>query len=200
MDPYQVASPSTPAYSADDISSADLWKLTKILNKAVASRRALPRAHKQLWVTEFSYDSNPPNPSAVSLATQARWLQESLYLFWKQGVSTAVWYLVRDQAATYNRIDYYSGVYSYAGRPKPAFEAFRFPFVVWATSRSRATVWGISPTTGRVSVQLRGRSGWETLFTLRATTGGVFQRRISPKLRGSFRAVISGESSLVWRR
>jgi hypothetical protein len=200
MDPYQVASPATPAFNADDISSADLWKLTKILKKAGATGRALPAGHKQLWVTEFSYDSNPPNPTAESLTTQARWLDQAFYLFWKQGVSTAVWYLVRDQTPTFNPIHYYSGVYYYSGQPKPSFEAFRFPFLIWPTARTHATVWGIAPRTGRLTVQRRARSTWKTLFTLRATAGGVFVHTISSKLRGNFRAVVGGESSLVRRR
>jgi hypothetical protein len=199
MDPYQVASPTTPAFNADDISSADLGKLTRIVAKAVGVGRALPRAHKQLWVTEFSYDSNPPNPTGVSLATQARWLEEAFYVFWKQGVSTVVWYLLRDQTARYEPNGYYSGVFYYNGVAKPAFEAFRFPFVVWPIKR-RATVWGISPQSGRLLIQRRGRSSWKTLFTLRVSSGSVFTRTIPATLRGSFRAVVAGESSLAWSR
>jgi len=199
IDPYQVASPTTPAFNADDISSADLGKLTRILRKASSTGRALPRGHKQLWVTEFSYDSNPPNPGAVSLATQARWLEEAFYLFWKQGVSTAVWYLVRDQAPSYNTRDYYSGVYFYSGARKPSFEAYKFPFVVWPSGRT-ATVWGISPASGTLSVQQKHRTSWKTLFRLRVSAGGVFKRSVSARMRGRFRAVIGGESSLVWRR
>jgi hypothetical protein len=199
MDPYEVSSPTTAAFNPDDVSAPDLWKLTRALKKAVRLHRALPRAHKQLWVTEFSYDSNPPNPGAVSLAKQARWLDEALFLFWKQGVSTAVWYLVRDQAPTFNSTDYYSGLYYFNGNAKPAAEAFRFPLVVWPNGR-HATVWGIAPQTGRLKVQRqRGRS-WKTLLRMRVSTGRVFTRSISSRLRGHFRAVVNGEISPVWTR
>jgi hypothetical protein len=199
MDPYQVASPTTPAFNTDDVSSPDLGKLKRILNKAVPLGLALPRRHKQLWVTEFSYDSNPPNPGGVSLSTQARWLEEALYLFWKQGVSTTVWYLIRDQAPIYNANDYYSGVYFYNGTPKPSLEAFRFPFVVWPSGRS-ATVWGISPRTGRLAVEHQLGGSWRTLFRIHVSASGVFVRTISAGLRGKFRAVVRGETSLVWNR
>lgn len=200
VDPYQVASPTTPAFNADDVSSPDIWKLTRILTKARRVRTALPRAGKPIWVTEFSYDSNPPNPGGVSLATQARWLEEVFYLFWKQGVSTVVWYLVRDQAPTYNQAtenDYFSGLYYYNGGAKPALEAFRFPFIVWPNGRS-ATVWGISPRTGSLSVQRQSGRSWKTLFRLNLSAGSVFVRSISNSLHGHFRAVVNGEKSLVW--
>ena len=99
MDPYEVGSPTTKAVNADDVSGPDLSKLTKPLNKAARVGRALPGGHKQLWVTEFSYDSNPPNPQGVPIQKQARWLEEC-YLFWKQGASAVFWYLVRDQGST----------------------------------------------------------------------------------------------------
>jgi hypothetical protein len=202
MDPYEVASPTTAAYSPDDISAPDLWRLTRIVKKAVRVGTALPRGHKQLWVTEFSYDSNPPNPGAVSLATQAHWLEEALYLFWKQGVSTAVWYNVRDQAPVYNqttRNEYFSGVYFYNGSPKPSLRAFQFPFVIWPAGRS-ATVWGISPRAGSLSIQHKKGGKWKTLVRLRTSRGAVFVRSIKSSLHGSFRAVMNGERSLVWRR
>jgi hypothetical protein len=199
MDPYEVASPLTKAYNSNDISAPDLWKLTRMAAKAVRAGTALPRSHKQLWVTEFSYDSNPPNPGGVSLTTQARWLEEALYLFWKQGVSTAVWYLVRDQAATYNSASYYSGVYFYNGNPKPSLLAYQFPFLVWPNGR-HATVWGISPKAGSLTVQRRHGHSWKTLFKFRISAGGVFKRSIKGSLHGKFRAVVGGTKSLVWNR
>ena len=202
MDPYEVASPTTPALAADDVSAPDLGKLTRIMNKAVRAGTALPRAGKKLWVTEFSYDSSPPNPTGVSLATQARWLEEAFYLFWKQGVSTVVWYNVRDQAPVYDQAtqnDYFSGVYYYNGGPKPSLEAFRFPFVVWPNGRV-ATVWGLSPRAGSLSVQRQKGRSWKTLFRLHVSAGAVFVRSISPSLHGKFRAVVNGEKSLVWSR
>lgn len=76
-------------------------------------------------MTEFSYDSRPPNPSAVSLSTQARWLEESLYLLWKQDVDTVVWYLIRDQPSGAWDTNYYSGVYSRDGEPLRGGFTFR---------------------------------------------------------------------------
>ena len=199
MDPYESNSPTTPAVNADDISAPDFGKLTRIIDKAEALGRALPRRHKQLWVTEFSYDSNPPNPYAVSLATQARWLEQSFYVFWHEGVDTLFWYLVRDQPGTDYNTTYFSGVYFLGGQRKPSFEAYRFPFVVMSSERS-ATAWGIAPRTGSVAVEHKQGRSWKVLFQVRASAGRVFVRRISARSHGSFRAVVGGESSLVWQR
>jgi hypothetical protein len=199
IDPYEVSSPTTPAVNADDIAAPDLGKLTRILNRAVPLGRALPRGRKQLWVTEFSYESNPPNPTAVSLATQARWLEESFYVFWSERVSTAAWYLIRDEGGTDYANSYYSGIFYFNGTPKPSFQAYRFPLVVMPSGHS-AIVWGMAPLTGRVAVQLQHGSSWKTLFATTVAAGSVFERKISAKLRGNFRASVGGESSLVWKR
>ena len=194
-DPYEVGSPATLALNPDDVSAPDLGKLTRIVSKAVRAGRALPRHSKQLWVTEFSYDSRPPNPTALSLATQARWLEESLYVFWTERVTAMFWYLIRDQSATFNAADYYSGIYFFNGTAKPSRQAYSFPLVVMGS-----TAWGISPRRGTVSVQHRQGGAWKTLFTATASAGGVFTRAVSASLRGDFRAVVGGRSSLVWRR
>jgi hypothetical protein len=199
IDPYEVGGPTTHAANADDVSVPDLGKLTRIVNKAVPLGRALPRGHKQLWVTEFGYDSNPPNPGGVSLATQARWLEQALYTFWSQGVSTAVWYLIRDQAPAFDSLHYYTGLYFFNGAPKPSFEAFRFPFVVLPSGR-KLNAWGISPRSGTVAVQRQQGRSWTTLFRTRVSAGGTFVRGISASLHGNFRAVVGDESSLVWSR
>jgi hypothetical protein len=196
IDPYDVGSPTTSAANTDDVSTPDLGKLTRVLSKAVPSGRALPRVHKQLWVTEFGYQSNPPQPGGASLPTQARWLEQALYLFWKQGVSTAVWYLIRDVQYSPDALGY-TGLYLYNGTPKPSLTAYEFPLVV-ASSGKSATVWGISPQRGKLIVQRQHGRSWKTLFRVQASPGGVFLHNIPSGLHGNFRALIGGQSSLVW--
>lgn len=198
-DPYEVGGPTTHAVGADNISAPDLGKLTKPLRKAVATGRALPRASKALWVTEFSYDSKPGNPYGLSLAKQAKWLEESYYVFWEQDVSTAVWYLLRDESPTYNPDEYYSGIYRYNGKPKPSLAAMRFPFVVMQWGK-KVNAWGIAPVGGTVTVQKKSGRSWRTLFRTHASAGGVFVRSVSKKLHGKFRAKVSGHTSLTWSR
>lgn len=199
IDPYEFGSPTTKAYNPDDVTAPDMGKLWRIIRKAVRVGRALPRRSKQLWVTEFSYDSNPPNPSGESLPTQARWLEQSLYEFWSEHVNTVFWYLLRDQAATYNPVNYFSGVYYYNGQPKPSLEAYRFPLVAMPSNHD-TVVWGISPRGGKVAVQRQRGASWSTLFTAKPGAGGVFTRSFHGSLHGNFRAVVGGETSLIWKR
>lgn len=199
IDPYEVSAPTTRALNADDVSAPDLGKLTKIVKKAVRTGRALPRRHKQLWVTEFGYDSKPGNPHALSEATQARWLEQAFYLFWKQGVNTAIWYLVRDMGGTNYNTAYFSGVYTFSGQKKLSFTAYQFPFVVM-TYKKATQAWGISPSSGRLSVQRKKGRSWKTLFRVSAHAGQAFVHKVSSRLHGKFRAVVAGQTSLVWHR
>jgi hypothetical protein len=194
VDPYDVGSPTTHAGVANDISLPDLHKLTAVVRKAVRAGHA-PGGPKHLWVTEFSYESKPPNPYALSLAKQARWLEQSFYIMWQQHVQVAVWYLLRDQAPKYNPNLYFSGIYTFSGKAKPAAKAYRFPFVV-----SSGRVWGISPSSGRLKIERKHGGSWRRLATVHATAGGVFTRRISKSLRGKFRGVVGSTTSLTWTR
>src|SRR5205807_6855079 len=65
--PYSIAGPWWRALNSDDVSLPDFGKLTRVLHAAERSGRALPHGHKQLWVTEFSWDSNPPDPQGVKM-------------------------------------------------------------------------------------------------------------------------------------
>jgi hypothetical protein len=196
--PYEVGSPFTKALNVDDVSAPDLGKLTRPLNKAVRLGRALPRKRKRLWVTEFSYDSNPPNPQAISIAMQARWLEESFYVFWRQGVDTVVWYLIRDQAPIPDYASAYeSGVYYRDGSPKPSLLAFQFPFVV-EPRRGGSLAWGKAPSSGVLQIQQRSGSAWNTLAQTRVNAGGVFDVRLRQAASGKFRAVVGAQTSLVW--
>ena len=97
--------------------------------RGAESAGTLPGSHP-VWVTEFWWDSNPPNPVGAPLDVQAAWIEQSLYLFWKAGASAANNFQIGD---TTDRPDvhagFQSGVFFGNGQPKPALTAFRFPFV-----------------------------------------------------------------------
>ena len=40
-------------------------------------------ARVRFWVTEFSWDSNPPDPNGVPIDLHARWVAEGLYRMWR---------------------------------------------------------------------------------------------------------------------
>ena len=197
-DPYDVGGPTDHALSSLDASAPDLGRLRRIAEAGVRSHTVLPTKGKPLWVTEFGYESNPPNHfrTTVSLATQARWLEQSFYVFAHEGVRTVLWYLVRDQSPPYT-VNYASGVYFRNGKPKPSYTAYRFPLVVMPAGQ-RAQIWGITPVSGTIQVQHRLGGSWRTISRFRCGAGKTFSKDASNLPKGQYRATVDGQKSLVW--
>lgn len=197
-DPYDIGSPTTHALSRTDASAPDMGRLTRIVRAAIHARTVLPAKAKPLWVTEFGYDSNPPNTTrgAPSEAEQARWLEESFYVFAHEGVSTVIWYLLHDQTGPLATA-YFSGVYFHDGRPKTSLVAYRFPFVVMPRD-AQAQVWGVAPATGVVIVQRQVKHTWVTAFSFHSRADATFAAYIPRSAYGLYRAVEGTATSLAW--
>jgi hypothetical protein len=203
--PYTAGGPTKQAANPDDVSLGDLPDMRRLLEAAVAARHVVSRQPMRFWVTEFSWDSNPPDPKGVPATLHARWVAEAMYRMWQSGVSLVTWFLIRDEPLEGSRNQ--SGLYlnsggSYASdRPKLALTAFRFPFVAFP-SGARIFVWGRTPSgvPGRVTVEQRTAAGWFQLASLRANRYGIFTARLRPGLtrRGSLRARFAGSTSLAF--
>jgi len=85
-------------------------------------------------------------------------------------------------------------------RPKPALEAFRFPFVTRRTGRRSVRAWGLAPARGKVRIQRLVNGRWITAGTLTAGRNRLFVTSL--KLRGqtTLRALNGGLSSLTWHQ
>jgi hypothetical protein len=200
--PIAVGAPSQSASSPLDVTTPDMGHLTTILEKAERDHLALPRSKskKPLWVTEFWYDTNPPDPNGLSLATQARWYQQDLYSFWRQGAQVAITLQIVDGApgngyAFTNQ----SGAYFLDGSPKPSATAFRFPLVAHRTGPFKVAVWGIAPRRGKVKIQVLRKGSWKTLVTV-STDGRPqpFATTVELLRFGQLRAVQGSQTSLRW--
>jgi hypothetical protein len=200
--PYTSGNAFHHAANPDDVSLGDLPKMRSLLMTAwrLHAIRA-PRA-PEFWVTEFSWDTNPPDPHAVPLALHARWTAEALYQMWRSGVTLATWWLIQD--LPYPQSSYQSGLW-FGGsplataRPKPALQAFRFPFVAYLRSNG-VYVWGRTPDSKPASVrlQVKGGGAWKTVALVRADSTGIFKQLVAVKSseKDSWRAVIASDSSL----
>jgi hypothetical protein len=182
--PINVGSPTRHALNADDASTPDIGKVSRVIKAGVGK--------KPIWATEIWWNSNPPS-RGVPLKTQARWLSQSFYLLWKQKVPVVFWFELRDLQP--NGVDPIptSGLLFRDGMPKPAFQAFRFPFAAQRVSRGNVRVWGIAPGAGRVSITSRGHH----LKTLGAGSNRVFVGTIHMRGRARLKATQGNESSLV---
>lgn len=181
--PYTTGGPSHKG-RADDVQLGDLERLQDLIAAANSAGRIHGKfRHTPLWATEFSWDSNPPDPGGLSMGIAARWTAEALYRAWSVGISHFFWYSLRDDptgilpfSETLQSGLYSSGSTFSEDRPKNLMYAFRFPFI--ATSQKTGfTFWGRTPTSasGKVIIQVRDLSGWRTAAVARADKAGIFQ-------------------------
>jgi hypothetical protein len=183
-----------------DASTPDLGRVVAVL-RAAERLGTVSGGRHPVWVTEFWWDSNPPNPTGARLATQARWLEQSLYLFWKAGADTAINFEFRDSAwAPDVRSGFQSGVYFLDGRPKPSLTAFRFPFVTERINRRALRAWGKAPESGTLKIQRRQGSHWSTVRKLQVAQGSVFLTRFRLSGKQRLRAIVGSSQSLVWKQ
>ena len=191
--PYSVGRPRRKALNVDDVSIPDLGKLTRALRRA--RRAGLLAGAPQLWVTEVSYDSRPPDPRGVPSGTHARWTAETLYLLWKQGARAVVWLQIRDAPPKPSyATSYQSGMFGRDGTAKLSARAFAFPLV-----RDGARVWGRSPAAGRLVLEARRGGRWRSFARLQVARGTVFLRPVAARKGTALRARVGDRVSLTWR-
>jgi hypothetical protein len=145
--------PSRPIALPGVISLANLGQLEGELNRLVALDGQPRPGGVPLYLTEFGYKSNPPNPFVhTSLAQQAAWLNQGEYMSWSYpyvhalaqfelvdtGPNPAYAAGTRKYWSTFQ-----SGLIETNGKYKPSYAAYRLP--IWVPNphhSSRVTVWG----------------------------------------------------------
>lgn len=80
--------------------------------------------HKQLWITEYGYQTRPPDPHfGVSWAKQASYLTKAFAMARRNPrIGLMTWFLLRDERRLSG---WQSGLETVGGKRKPAFYAFR---------------------------------------------------------------------------
>jgi hypothetical protein len=204
--PYTHDRPGQSAANPDDVAIADMARLTGPLKAAISAGYVYPRTAKNVWVTEVSYDSNPPDPTAPSIANQATWLEGAMYRLWKQGVTGFVWFGLRDRPN--GPLGWYytlqSGLYLRGSTiasdlPKPSLTAFRFPFTAYRTSSAAVQLWGIAPQASKpVVVERQSGGSWSPVATVTASDSRMFVASLNIGNGAVLRAVQNGQTSLSW--
>ncbi len=182
---YTYGGPTHHAFNPDDVSIGDLPTMRRLLDAAAAAGHVRTSKKVAFWVTEFSYDSNPPDPRGLPLALHARWTSEALYRMWQSGVSLVTWFLLRDEPFPQEMFQsglYFRGANGVASdKPKPALRAFRFPFVAFRQKGGGIRYWGRTPPGANKAVvveQAQGRR-WTRLVAPKVDRYGIFQGRVS---------------------
>lgn len=203
--PYTSGGPTRRASTPGDVLLGDLPAVRRLLGAAVRAGNIVPTGKLDFWVTEFSWDTNPPDLSShvVPIKLHARWVAEALYQMWKSGATLATWLELRDDP--YPAQPAQSGLYFRGGEslsrdaPKPALAAFRFPFVAYR-GRGRVDVWGRVPASRaeNVLVEWNSGAGWRRLAQLRANAYGIFSGRVPPpasRARSTAPAVVTAPAT-----
>jgi hypothetical protein len=199
--PYTEGGPTHTASLPDDVELGDLPRMKQVLEAAWAAGHIVASSQPQLWVTEFSWNADPPDPGGVPTALLERWIPEAMYAMWSDGVSVLTWFLLVDSSSPYR-----SGLYTNTGalaadRPKAIFEAFRFPFVAYR-SAGGIYFWGRTPA-GRqatVAVEQGSAGAWAPLGSMQSDQYGIFQGRLATDSRLPVRARLTdtGEASVAF--
>jgi hypothetical protein len=137
---------------------------------------------KPLWLTEYGYQTNPPDRLlGVSYAQQASYIGEAALRVWQQpGVTILIQFLIRDEPTVGG---WQSGLLSVRGAAKPSYHAFALPLAQVSRQGARTVLWGqVRPGAGRRSYVLQRSVGgrWQPVGT-DATTGpgGTFVRTVA---------------------
>jgi hypothetical protein len=210
IQPYTTGGP-THEGGVNDVEMGDLPKLQELIEAADRAGRINSQfEHTPLWITEFSWDSQPPDPGGLPMDILTHWTSEALYTAWSAGVSHFFWYSLRDglhQPGQAYKDTLESGLYFRGDteiqqdQPKEVLYAFRFPFVAFPKPKG-LFFWGRTPesTPGRVAIQIFDGSKWHNVATARAGKAGMFTgtapSRYGRDKKGYARALYRGQSSL----
>lgn len=207
--PYTTGGP-THTGGANDVQMGDLAKLRALLDAADRAGRIKGQfEHTPLWIGEFSWDTNPPDPGGLPMKIETRWLAEALYRAWRAGVEAFFWFSLRDRtpnpslpfSQTLESGLYFRGHTLEQDQPKEIFFAYRFPFVAYPREKG-LFFWGRTPSNakGKVVIQILKRGHWRRAAVARADETGIFRglspRRYGRNKRGAARAVYMGETSV----
>jgi hypothetical protein len=136
--PYPVSPRETPFHSTC-VGCAVLTMASLPAIRADVTRAF--GASTQLWLTEYGYQTNPPDRLlGVSYAAQARYLGEAALRVWRQpGVTMLIQFLVRDEPSIGG---WQSGLFSAGGKAKPALHAFALPLAQVSRRGGTVVLWG----------------------------------------------------------
>jgi hypothetical protein len=212
IQPYTTGGPMHEG-GINDVEIGDLPKLQMLLEAADRAGRIKGRfRHTPLWITEFSWDSQPPDPGGLPMDILTHWTAEALYTAWRAGVTHFFWYSLRDGTHDPNRSyseTLESGLYFHGGpdveqdQPKEVLSAFRFPFVSLPRPHG-LFFWGRTPesTPGKVAIQVWKGNRWRNAIVAQADKSGIFVGRAPTRYgqsgKGFARALYDGQNTLAF--
>ncbi len=186
--------PDHPNPNREEAQIADLPRLLATLDKLQGRRRLLISGGVDL--TEFGYQTSPPDHAVgVTLAQQARYLQQASYIAWRsprvRGLSFYQW----DDEPVISRgrgsraySGWQSGLRFVNGKPKPALATFPAPFVI---DRGRRVAWGqVRPDAAPLAtlmIRPHGETAFRDLQDVALAADGTFAKTLALQAGAAYR-------------
>jgi hypothetical protein len=160
---------------------ADLPRFERALQRIYASYSVPAPSGVPLYLTEYGYKSDPPNPFVhVSQAQQAKYINQGEYMAWSDPYVRALaqFELVDSGPQTSQPVGtplywgtFQTGLINLSGVPKPSYFSYRIP--IWVPdprSGPRVTVWGqlrpanhAGPQTGFIEYKPAGSNAFSSI-------------------------------------
>jgi hypothetical protein len=203
--PYEFFRP--PTVHMSDPNDADLSDLSR-LETALARTMAAFRQHRAvpLYLTEWGYQSNPPDPFVkFSLAQQAEYLNEGEYMAWRDPHVRAFGQFLFVDAAPFTQYrtgsraywsSFQTGLLEVDGTVKPSYYAFRIPLWLPNPRHGRSVgVWGqfrpadhTTLQTGEIDFLPAGSKTWTRVAIVQTRNSeGFFFSHVALRSRGHLR-------------
>jgi hypothetical protein len=196
------AGPHVPE-GADDAAIGQLSRLRSTID-ALARRGKLPR-NLPIWVTEFGYQTKPPDPiQGAPLRRAAAFMDESEWIaFRNRRVATYSQYTLIDDlpragSGPLRWSSWQAGLVFANGRRKPhVYEAFQLPVFVRTLSANRVEVFGGRRTLTSGTAQIESKApgaSYRSLGSAPVNQAGYFRRvfKVNGAARRKYRVTLDG--------
>jgi hypothetical protein len=196
--------PDRPNKIKTAIGLYNVGELERGLNGAFARYHRRRPGGIPIYLTEWGYVTNPPNPAyTTSLRQQATWLNQGEYMTFRDPyVKALAQFELEDVKTPAHQTkhqwskSFTSGLEFSNGQPKPSLNAYRIP--IWLPSPkhgSSVAIWGqlraanhSTTQVGQIQFRPHSSSTWKTLKTVRTTSGqGFVSTHVSIGSAGSVR-------------
>jgi hypothetical protein len=179
QNPYPVSRGETPL--RDACPRCDYLTLAKLPTIRSSVTRYFG-ASTQLWLTEYGYQTNPPDRLlGVSYAQQAKFVGQSALQVWRSpGVTVLIQFLVQDEPSLGG---WQSGLFTVGGTAKLAHNAFALPLAQMSRLGSQVVLWGqVRPGSGlrAYALQKNVAGEWVSIGgTARTDATGTLRRTVT---------------------
>jgi hypothetical protein len=191
----------------DSVTMANAGDLGVLLDR-LASKTKNVKKGLPLQMAEFGFETNPPDPfSGVPLDRQAEWNALGEFLAYSNPrIAGITQFLLSDVPPVKGKpakskshwFTYQSGLQFENGTPKPALNAYYFPFLVRG-----GAAWGQAkflPTGAPATVVIQWSpdgATWQDITTTPVNPAGFFQLPVGPPGPGQLRARVAGVDGLT---